>query len=158
DWAADWGVKLEVSDVGWWCDDVNELVTEPQDDFSNDHFEHRQLFDAAHAMNGATNVMRVVQMLQRWLRHLTRGDEAAHRWGADGADPHRLIIDLTKEPSSSHNWGSDVVNLMTDTSGRGFDAWDDSVIAHEVGHWLFDKSVHPFPPYKTLSTLKHSLT
>lgn len=150
DWSKDLALKLEVSDVGWFCDDVCELTTSERGDFSDDHYELSPVLGTSGDMNGATNVMSVVRMLHRWLKHITRGDEEKHRWGTQTAKPFKMIFDLIKERGSDHSWGSNVINLMRDAFGRGFDAWDDAVIAHESGHWLFDKSVLPFPPYETV--------
>ena len=53
-----------------------------------------------------------------------------------------------RQPGSFQPWYQNVVNLGSDETGRGADVWDDSVMTHEMHHWIFDKSVHPFPPFK----------
>jgi len=148
DYSKDLGLKLEVTDKGIIFDDVNEFETEPEDEFALDHYEHRQVLGTTGGMNAATNAMAVARLMQRWLKHLTRMDEAARRWGT--GESKKLSVDLTKEAESNHSWGSNTINLRKDTTGRGLDAWDDSVVAHEMAHWMFDKSVHPFPPYATV--------
>lgn len=148
DWSKDLALKLEVGNEGWFCDDVCEFTTPERSDFSDDHYELSPVLGSAGEMNGATNVMSVVRMLNRWLKHITRGDEEQHRWGTQTAKPLKMIVDLIGEKASEHPWGANVVRLRRDTTGRGFDAWDDPVIAHETAHWVFDKSVLPFPPFE----------
>ena len=122
----------------------NDFVTEPEDDFSDDRYTGRFQLGQRHLVNGAINTLNVIYTVQRWLKHLTREDEATQRWGSRKL---KLLVDLLRKPGSFHHWFADAINLGSDETGRGVDTWDDSVIVHEMHHWIFDKSVHPFPPF-----------
>ena len=121
----------------------NDFVTDPEDDFSDDRYTGRFQLGQRHLVNGAINTLKVIYTAQRWLKHLTREDEAEQRWGSRKL---KLLVDLLRKPGSFHHWFADAINLGSDETGRGVDTWDDSVIVHEMHHWVFDKSVHPFPP------------
>lgn len=125
---------------------ANDFVTEPEDDFSADTYTATHQLDHAHLVSTAINALRVVRQAQRWLKHLTREDEAAHRWGVDD-NKHTLKIDLIKSPGAYHPWFAESINIGTDEHGHGNTGWDDGVVVHEMFHWVFDKSVRPFPPF-----------
>ncbi|HEX8203748.1 MAG TPA: NHL repeat-containing protein, partial [Isosphaeraceae bacterium] len=140
-------LKVEVADRGIVFDDTNEFETDAEDDFTRDHYEQSRILGPAGNLGAAANAMKVVRTLQRWLKHLTRQDDPAHRWAADPSKAKTFVVDITKESESNRPWGKAVINLRRDTDGRGPDAWDDSVVAHEMAHWVFEASVHPEPPF-----------
>ncbi|RIK48776.1 MAG: hypothetical protein DCC57_13150, partial [Chloroflexi bacterium] len=59
----------------------NDFVSEPEDDFSDDRYSARFQLGPAKLVNGAINTLNVVYTAQRWLKHLSREDEAGQRWG-----------------------------------------------------------------------------
>ncbi|MGB3201396.1 MAG: NHL repeat-containing protein, partial [Nodosilinea sp.] len=85
----------------------------------------------------AINAVRVMQEVQRWLVHTTRQDRPDQRWGSDG-QPDFLGVDVLAGKGSFHHWFANILSMGADEAGRGHDAWDDSTIAHEMGHWVFD--------------------
>lgn len=149
DWSETLGLKLEVSDQGIVFDDLNELISPVADEFSDDHFNYSLTLQREKDMAGATNVMKVVKQEQRWLRHLTREDSLEHRWGHRSDDVPDLNVDIIDEAGSNRPWKKALFNLASgDTSGRGQDAWDDTVIAHEMAHWVQETSSFPKPPFR----------
>ena len=135
DWRSELGLQLNVGDVSIF-DDSHDFISEPEDDFSLDQYEHRQLLGPARSTNTAINVMKVVRMGQRWYQHHTRMDEAEHRWGTE-ATSRKLEVDLI---SGDNSYQFLDVNMGDDSPhGRGSDAWDDSVLIHEMTHWVSSK-------------------
>jgi sugar lactone lactonase YvrE len=131
-----------------WRSDAHSFASEPEEDFSGDRYVQERVLNDARTTSTAVNALRVVRDAQRWLKYLTRLDVAEHRWGADPAKLPTLYVDIVDPHGSFHRWGSEALHMGTFTSGRGIDAWDDSVIVHEMTHWIMDHSVHPVPPYK----------
>ncbi len=157
DWRADLGLAAAAVQVnhdwpnfgGIWYDDDHSFSSEPVESFAGDRFDRRQLLDAKSFVSGAVNVLRVARAMQRWLHHITRGDAPDFRWGVVPDKLHKLYFDLTETSTSFHGFDSEAVHLMSpDAAGRGMDAWDDSVIAHEMTHWMVDLSVAPAIPFK----------
>jgi DNA-binding beta-propeller fold protein YncE len=143
DWRSELGLRLNVGDVSIF-DDSHDFISEPEDDFSLDQYEHRQVLGLARSTNTAINVMKVVRMGQRWYQHHTRMDDAEHRWGTP-ATSRELNVDLI---SGDNSYQFLDVNLGDDSHhGRGSDAWDDSVLIHEMTHWVFFKALEPYPPF-----------
>jgi sugar lactone lactonase YvrE len=151
EWGDELALEMTVGDAA--SSDPFTLSTRPQDDradeFSGDRYEKRHTFDDGR-WNPALHTMKVVRQLQRWLQHLTRQDEAAHRWGR--GESQRLDADLVRRPRESFfSWGERMISLNSKVGGRGFDAWSDWIVAHEMAHWVMYASVpggFPFrPPY-----------
>ena len=149
DWRSELGLQLNVGDVSIF-DDSHDFISEPEDDFSLDQYEHRQLLGPARSTNTAINVMKVVRMGQRWYQHHTRMDEAEHRWGTE-ATSRKLEVDLI---SGDNSYQFLDVNMGDDSPhGRGSDAWDDSVLIHEMTHWVFFKALEPYPPFSLVGLI-----
>lgn len=123
---------------------VSNIETSPFDNFSEDTYTNQHRFNQIEKMNAATNILRVVRQAQSWLRHITRQDEEGHKWEDKELE---LFFNIKSERGSNHPWGADDINIGQDPSGRGNDAWDDSTVVHEMGHWIFGKSCHPEIPY-----------
>ena len=150
DWRSELGLQLNVGDVSIF-DDSHDFVSEPEDDFSLDQYEHRQLLGPARSTNTAINVMRVIRMGQRWYQHHTRMDDADHRWGTE-AKSRELNVDLI---SGDNSYQFLDVNMGDDSPhGRGSDAWDDSVLIHEMTHWVFFKALEPYPPFSLVGLIQ----
>lgn len=155
DWSADVQrqLKVNVGDLSIF-DDAHNFIAEPIADFARDHYDRHQILSATNSTNAAINVLQVLRLAQRWLRHLTRTDESPHRWG-DNPRAQKLDVDLTQERGALHPWDSDAIKLGRDldsagavtTEGRTIEAWDDSVVVHEWAHWVFDRSTRPYPPF-----------
>jgi DNA-binding beta-propeller fold protein YncE len=141
DWPAWFGDVL-------WHSDAHSFTSEPEDDFAGDRYAQERVLNDARSTSTAVNVLRVVRDAQRWLKHLTRFDASEHRWGAEPAKLPALYVDLEKEEGSFHRWGSEAIHMGSDRAGRGIDAWDDSVVVHEMTHWIMDFSVDPKVPYR----------
>lgn len=152
DWRSDLGLQLNVGDVSIF-DDSHDFISEPEDDFSRDQYEHRQVLGPARSTNTAINVMRVIREGQRWYQHHTRLDDAAHRWGTE-ANSRKLNVDLI---SGGNSYQFLDVNMGDDSPhGRGSDAWDDSVLIHEMTHWVFFKALEPYPPFSLVGLIQIS--
>lgn len=123
---------------------VGKIETDPLDDFSEDTYSDRHTLTQTEQMNAATNILKVVRQAQHWLIHTTREDEASHRWQNKTLE---LFFNLSGDDGSFHPWGADDITMGLDTGGRGRDAWDDSTVVHEMGHWIFDNSCQPEIPY-----------
>jgi sugar lactone lactonase YvrE len=109
-----------------------------QDDYTRDTYSQTNRFtDSTPLKAMAINAVRVMQEVQRWLVHTTRQDSDDQRWGSDG-QPDFLGVDVRAVKGSFHSWFANVLSMGADEGGRGHDAWDDSTIAHEMGHWAFD--------------------
>lgn len=147
DWKEELGLELKVGDL-WPWDDSQEFASEPQDDYSDDAYAYTAMLREGNRTNAAINVMKVVRMAQRWYQHCTRTDEAEHRWGIQGQS-RELDVNLIDGDHTQYflmlelHLGQDV-NRPT---GRGPDAWDDSVVVHEMAHWVFYRAVRPYPPF-----------
>ena len=159
DWRADLGLAAAAVQVnhdwpnfgGIWYDDDHSFASKPIESFAGDRFDRRQTLDATSFVSGAVNVLRVVRAMQRWLHHITRADEPDFRWGVVPDKLHKLYVDLTETSTSFHGFDSEAIHLMSpDVVGRGMDAWDDSVIAHEMTHWMVDLSLVPKIPFKRM--------
>jgi sugar lactone lactonase YvrE len=131
-----------------WRSDAHSFASEPEDDFGLDRYSQSRVLNDARTTSTSVNALRVVRDAQRWLKYLTRLDADEFRWGAVPDKLPTLYVDLVDPEGSFHRWGSEALHMGTFTSGRGIDAWDDSVIVHEMTHWIMDHSVHPTPPYK----------
>ncbi len=140
DWRDELGLRISAGPDN----SVSEIETNPSDDYSEDRYDKRHYFNHVEKMHSATNVLKVVRQAQHWLRHITREDDAGHRWEDKDLE---LYFNMRSTRGSSHGWGADTINLGEDPSGRSHDAWDDSTIAHEMAHWIFDYSCHPEIPY-----------
>lgn len=140
----DWRDELGLRASAGPDNSVSEIETSPSDDYSEDSYTNRHHFNHVEKMNSATNALKVARQAQRWLRHITREDDADHRWEDKDLE---LYFNLRSSRGSSNGWGSDTIKLGEDPSGRSHDAWDDSTIAHEMGHWIFNNSCHPEIPY-----------
>lgn len=143
DWTAELGLKLNVGDVSIF-DDSHDFITDPISDFALDEYEDNHLIGAARHSNAAINVMKVVRSVQRWYQHHSRKAEEKLRWGT-ASNKQKLNVDL----QDGGTYQLLDVNLGNEESGsphgRGADAWDDSVAAHEMSHWVFFTSTSPYP-------------
>lgn len=151
EWGDELALEMIVGDAA--SSDPFTLSTRPQDDradeFSGDRYEKRHSFDDGR-WNPALHTMKVVRQVQRWLQHLTREDEAAHRWGRGTS--RKLDADLLHRPRESFfSWEANMISLNSKVGERGFDAWSEWIVAHEMAHWIMHTSIPggwPFrPPY-----------
>jgi sugar lactone lactonase YvrE len=144
DWTDDLGLAVNVGDVSV-ADDSHDFVSEPVEDFAQDRYEHRQVLGPARYTCAAINAMKVARMVQKWYKHHSRQADAAIRWGAR---EHARSLDIDLNTLEGSMYFLDV-NLANEESGsphgRGADAWDDSVVAHEMSHWVFSKNTFPYP-------------
>lgn len=139
-WSSELGLKINVGDVSIF-DESHDFVADPIDDFSDDSYAQRQVLGPARSTNSALNVMSVVRRTQQWYQHHTRQDEPVERWGTQDQSK-TLDVDLI---SSDGSYQFLDVNMAEDSKhGRRSDAWDDSVVAHEMTHWVFFKTLRPF--------------
>ncbi|MCP4338721.1 MAG: hypothetical protein GY799_07470 [Desulfobulbaceae bacterium] len=139
-----WQDELGLHATAGYDNSVNRIETSPTDDYSKDTYTNQHLFNQTQKMNSSTNILRVVRQTQSWLRHITRHDEAGHKWEEKELE---LFFNISSQRGSYHPWGADNINMGQDPSGKGNDAWDDSTVVHEMGHWIFDNSCHPEIPY-----------
>lgn len=143
DWTDVLGLKLKVGDVSIF-DDSHDFITEPISDFALDEYDENHMIGAARHSNAAINVMKIVRLVQRWYQHHSRKAEEKLRWGTP-ANKQKLNVDL--QDGGTYQFLD--VNLGNEESGsphgRGADAWDDSVIAHEMSHWVFGANTFPYP-------------
>ncbi len=125
---------------------VSKIETSPFDDYSEDRYSNRHRFNQIEQMNAGTNILRVTRQAQHWMRHITREDDADHRWQDKELE---LFFNISARIGSRHAWGADSITIgpISDPRGRGLDAWDDSTVVHEMAHWIFDNSCHPEIPY-----------
>lgn len=152
DWSSELGLKLNVGDVSIF-DDSHDVITEPEDDFARDEYEHARVLGHAEHIAEATNVMRVVRRVQQWYQHLTRQDDTGGRWGV-AARTRTLEVDLIGGDNSYQILD---VNLgVGSPHGVRSDAWDDPVIAHEMTHWVFFKALEPYPPFSLAGLIELS--
>ncbi len=139
DWRQQLGLRAAVGDN---IDAFGEAYREgppTRDDFAGDELVESRLLGVGSKVNDAVNVLKVLRQTQRWLVHLSAADSADQRWGGQNLD---LFVDLRDGISRSHaHWFSDVLALAQDASGRGADAWDDEVVAHEMAHFIFARSL-----------------
>ncbi len=142
---ADWPT---VFDGVLWRSDRHSFESAPADDFAQDRYSQVRALDDSNRVSMAVNVLKVIRDAQRWLRYLTRRDDADFRWGAGATALPTLYADIEGEGTSFHRTGSEAINLGTDRSGKGADGWDDPVIVHEMSHWIMDKSQQPVPAFK----------
>lgn len=150
DWRDSVGLRLKVGNVSLF-DESHDLKTAPEDDFSGDHYEHRQIIKQSKSTNAAINVMKTARTVQRWFREHTREDEAEGRWGSP-ENARRLNVDLI---SSEGSYQFLDVNLGEKSPhGRGSDAWDEPLIAHEMTHWIFFRAVRPRPPFSLFGLIE----
>lgn len=143
------GLDLKAADVGWiWDSEPHTIEHGLVEDFARDEYVPAALtLTREHNASLAVNALHAAGVTFQWLEHLTRADDAAFR--IDTARGLTLVVDLTDQEMSDRPWDRDRVNVMeNDASGGGPDAWDDGVVAHEVTHWVFDKSVQPAIPFK----------
>jgi DNA-binding beta-propeller fold protein YncE len=166
DWKEELGLELKVGDL-WPWDDSQEFASEPQDDFSDDAYPYTAVLREGNRTNAAINVMKVVRMAQRWYQHCTRADDAEHRWGTE-SQSRELDVNLIDGDDTQYflmlelHLGQDVDR----PGGRGPDAWDDSVVVHEMNHWVFYRALRPYPPFTlkgliwdiSLSHNRHQIT
>lgn len=140
--SGDLGLELNVGDVSIF-DESHDFIGEPEDDFSLDSYEHRQILTKSNSTNAAINVMKVIRGAQRWYHHHTREAPPEARWGTE-ANSRTLNVDLI---SGDNSYQFLDVNMGEDSPhGRGSDAWDDSVVVHEMTHWVFFRAARPNPP------------
>ncbi|MCP4654802.1 MAG: hypothetical protein GY856_05215, partial [bacterium] len=151
DWESDLGLKLAVGDnvdcFGESYESFTNPETEGTEDFIRERFCRRDVLRSQPngKVNAAVNVLKVVRQAQRWHRHLTAAaSEEQDRWG-------RTALTFFADLSDSVTWSSsyslrDFIGLARDLSGRGSDAWDDSVVVHEMAHWIFSHLL-PRPAY-----------
>ncbi len=140
DWRDELGLHLKVSDRRPNTDVVLTHKVGPRENFSGERICQRVVYDYNTRLNEAVNTMEVIRQVQRWMSRLTRMDQENFRWQQVADD---FVADITVDASVSHFAHRDAVFLATDTTGRGADTWDNSVIAHEVTHWIFSKSIIP---------------
>ena len=132
-----------------WRTDAHSFASDPEDNFAEDRYAQERVLNDARTTTTAVNALRVVRDTQKWMKYLTRQDVEEHRWGVVADKLPTLYVDIVDPEGSFHRWGSEALHMgNTDTTGHGIDAWDDSVIVHEMTHWIMDFSVHPTPPYK----------
>ncbi|MBI3953187.1 MAG: NHL repeat-containing protein [Chloroflexi bacterium] len=150
DWESELGLKLNVGDVSIF-DDSHDFISEPEGDFAGDEYLHTQLLGSARSTSSAINVMKVLRMGQKWYQHHTRQDEASRRWGTR-ENSRTLDVDLISGEGSYQFLD---VNMGEDSPhGRGSDAWDDSVLVHEMTHWVFFKALEPYPPFSLVGLIQ----
>jgi DNA-binding beta-propeller fold protein YncE len=155
DWTDELGLEVNVGDVSIF-DDSHDFVSEPEADFARDRYDRYHLLGATRGTNSAINVLKVVREVQSWYKHHTRADEAAGRWGVGS---RTLDVDLF---ASDNSYTFLDVNMGEESpDGRRSDAWDDSVVAHEMTHWVFWKAIQPYPPFSLVGLIRlaggHSL-
>lgn len=149
DWREEIGLKLEVGT--FWRSDFN-IETKPDEDFSEDHYRKHHVIGVNEAERAAINVMKVIRAQQMYLKHITRGDEAEHRWGTEEND-RSIGVDI-RDIEGSHYILNVALGMKGPHTGRRGDAWDDSVVVHEMGHWLFGQTTRPNrPPYSLWGAL-----
>ncbi|HEX7241916.1 MAG TPA: hypothetical protein VF263_16660, partial [Longimicrobiaceae bacterium] len=133
-------------------DETQDFVSDPESDFAGDELDRRWVLGPARSTSSAVEVLKTARTVQKWYQHQTRQDEADHRWGAPGTS-RTLDVDLFD--GGSYQFLD--VNLGEDPhGGRGSDAWDASVVAHEMTHWVFFKAVQPFPPFTLVGLIELS--
>ncbi|MCB0106994.1 MAG: SMP-30/gluconolactonase/LRE family protein, partial [Caldilineaceae bacterium] len=101
----------------------NDFITEPEKNFSDDQYREDYQLGNRNLVSAAINTLKVMYTVQRWLHHLSREDEADHRWG-NPARKRTLKVDLLRKPGSYHAWFAENINLGSDETGRGGDSWD----------------------------------
>lgn len=144
-WEADLGLKVDVTDLAG-TKKVRERITEPVEDFSDDDFTKEEILDLSDGLGPAVNVLKIVRVVQKFFKEHSRQAQLLRRWGTELT---KRSLDIDADAKSSYYFLE--VNLgETDSSsphrgGRGMEAWDDSVIAHEMSHWLFTKNTWPYP-------------
>ena len=142
DWREELGLKVNVGDVSIF-DETQDFVSDPESDFAGDELDRRWVLGRARGTSSAVEVLKTTRMVQKWYQHQTRQDEADHRWGPPGGS-RTLNVDLI----SGGSYQFLDVNLGEDPhGGRGSDAWDAGVVAHEMTHWVFYKACEPLPPF-----------
>lgn len=155
DWRSELGLRLAVGDDVDRFGEAYELVSDPRADgtrnFTGESFHRRELLGPVGQVHAAINGLAVVRQAQRWHGHLTAGaEDEQNRWTRREGE---LLLDLSDEVewSATRSW-RDHIGLARDLSGRGRDVWDDGVVAHEMGHWVFSKLV-PRRVQRRLSSL-----
>lgn len=150
DWTGTLGLRLNVGDVDL-SDDSHDVVTEPLEDFAGDAYERTQLLGAEGATNSAINVLRVVKLAQRWYQAHTRTADPSRRWGVPGT---KRTVNADLYTSALVDWEGKGAFVFLDINfgrnsptGRGANAWDDAVVAHEFGHKVFYSVVLPTIPF-----------
>jgi len=143
DWLAGLGLNGKVGeDVGCSGSPIHWFTDAEKDgtlNYAQDRFDRHLLLGDGNNLNAAVNALSVIYQVQRWMVNLTREDSPQQRWFAK--TDHTVLADIGMSVTwSNHPFYRDVIYLAMDTSGRGSDAWDDDVIAHELGHWVFDRS------------------
>lgn len=141
DWKSDLGLKVDVDSFG-----NIDFSTSPDDDFSDDAFKKGYIFGSNH-LNTGVNALKVIRQAQRWLIHLTRTDETEFQWGPASGTNRELEANFQRATGSFRPWDEDEFYLGIDASGRGPDAWDDSVVVHEMTHWITEKASRPRIPF-----------
>lgn len=144
-WQDDLGLRVEAGG-----DDDHNFITEPEELFARAEYTRKQTLGMAKNTNGAINALRVARTANQWLARLTRTDEAEFRWVNPPQTDRKLFLNVNKEPGSFQHWDSDEIHVGSDTTGKGSDAWDDSVIVHEMTHWVTDKVYRPAVPFERL--------
>ena len=110
------------------------------ENFGHDRFEKTMNFQADDLFRETVQALRVMRKVQHWMVDLTREGNSETSW-LERSKQRALRADLDRKTENSHHhWHRDGINLGSDTSGRGEDVWDEDVIAHEMGHWIFDTS------------------
>jgi sugar lactone lactonase YvrE len=143
DWTDTLGLRLNVGDVSLF-DDSHDVVTDPLDDFAGDGYERSLLLGAQRYTSSAINLMRVVRIAQRWYQAFTRTAAPERRWGAPGTS---RAVDADIESGEGASMFLDINFGRDDKHGRGGNAWDDGVVAHEYGHKVFYDVVRPAIPF-----------
>jgi streptogramin lyase len=121
---------------------ATEWKTVTQDEYSADTYRYTNTYSDQTTLQARNiNALKVMRQVQRWMVHTTRTDVADQRWGGNDGPDFLAAELLDDEDRSYHRFFRDVISLGAGLSGRGHDAWDDSVVAHEMGHWIFDYSL-----------------
>lgn len=130
-WEENLGLQLDAS---------HEFETEPENDVSDDNWQYTSLLHSEDFNSEVVNVMKVARMVQHWTQGHSRAAPTERQWGLPSR-AQNLSIDI--DASGSYFFLE--VNMGDGNSGRGSDGWDDSVVAHEMAHWIFTRNTGPYP-------------
>ena len=138
DWREELDLRVTVRDRTPNTDAPINHKVGPEENFDEARISQTVVYHQHNRLNEAANAMATIRKVQRWQVRLSRMDEEEHRWSQQ---TDQLLVDITVDSENSHYTSGDELYLAMDTSGKGSDAWDDSVIAHEFSHWIASKSI-----------------